>query len=362
MSGREHTYRPGPRIALLVGVSLALHVVALPHVVASLELFAPAVYEAPVAVHVIDGDPLDALTADQIAELVAAEDTVEPEEETPPEPEPDDLPDGQVVETPPPDEEKKPLDADYLAEHDNAVPAETRADRYKVNPDVLSNAYSEESKLQFEDAIDVGATEKSTGATTGNLNLSPSKPGKGPPSSLIPSQWQITNKEGLAAPTLASSRTQSLSGAPQNDLLNEKKGDVTALNTREFVGAAYINRIRRQVNFYWQQNIDNLSPGVRLSKPRYATIVDIVLTSDGALEAVTVTDPSGAEPLDVCVVDAFKVAGPFPNPPEQLVKPDGRVYLSDLEFDVTLGHAQMQYQGIDPRAGVQFPGIMKSPR
>jgi hypothetical protein len=29
---------------------------------------------------------------------------------------------------------------------------------------------------------------------------------------------------------------------------------------------------------------------------------------------------------------------------------------------VQLGRPQMQYQGIDPRAGVQFPGIMKSPR
>jgi TonB family protein len=135
-----------------------------------------------------------------------------------------------------------------------------------------------------------------------------------------------------------------------------------ALNTREFIGSAYINRIKRQVNLYWSQNLDNLSPSVRLSRPRYQTVVDIVLTSEGALQSVTVTDASGSTALDECVLSAFRLAGPFPNPPAQLIARDGQVYLSDLAFEVQLGRAQMQYQGIDPRAGVQFPGIMKSPR
>ncbi len=364
MPARPPTNLPRWQIAILVALSLLLHVVGARVGLPFLGRFDMATYEAPVSVRMLDGDPLDALTPDQLARLEALEQRIDeqmgevPEEE---EEEPDPvMPDGQIVETVTPDEEKQPLVSDYLAEHDNAVPVETRTDAYKVNPEVLSNQYSRDSKMEFEDVIDVGAKDVSTGATVGSL--SDPAPGRGAPRSIIPSAFALTNKEGLAAPTKASSTNQSLSGAPQNDLLNEKLGDTVALNTREFIGAAYINRIRRQVNFYWKQNIDNISSSLRLSKPNYATVVAIVLNGDGQLEAITVTDDSGVTAIDSAVVEAFRVAGPFPNPPEQLIRRDGRVYLSDLSFTLTVGQAQMQYQGIDPRAGVQFPGILKSPR
>jgi hypothetical protein len=325
----------------------------------------PILGDVPVGVEVVDGDPLDALTADQIARLDALEKQLQkPEEdkkeEEKEEPEPDPNPKGQVVEVPKPNEEKIPAKADYLADHNNSVPEETKTLQYKVNPDVLSNQYSKESKLKFEDLLDVGAKEDSSGATVGSL--SDPAPGEGAPHSAIPSPWALTNKEGLAAPSAASSKNQELAGAPQNDLLDEKTSNVTALNTREFIGAAYINRIRRQVNFYWNQNLQNLSSSVRLSNPRYNTVVGVVLNADGALETITVTTTSGSDPLDDCVTSAFRIAGPFPNPPEQLIRRDGRVYLDDLDFEVMLGHAEMPYQGIDPRAGVQFPGILKAPR
>jgi outer membrane biosynthesis protein TonB len=355
-------YTPWGRLTLLLLLSLLLHAVAARYVIPLLH-WRTSAYEAPVAVHVIDGDPLDALTPDEVARLEALELTHTPEDEPKkeePEPEEPKDPKGQVVEIVKPKEEKVPLKADYLSEHDNAVPEETRTEAFKVNPDVLSNQYSRDSKLEFEDLQDVGAKDASSGATVGSL--SPATPGQGAPRSIIPSPWALTNKEGLASPSAASSRTQSLAGAPQNDLLDEKLGASVALNTREFLGSAYINRIRRQVNLYWTQNLDNLSPNLRLSKPRYATVVSIVLSGDGVLENIAITTDSGSVPMDNCVVEAFRVAGPFPNPPEQLVRKDGRVYLSDLDFEVHLGHAQMPYQGIDPRAGVQFPGILKSPR
>ena len=45
-----------------------------------------------------------------------------------------------------------------------------------------------------------------------------------------------------------------------------------------------------------------------------------------------------------------------------MVDRDGRVRLPDMEFTVELTRAEMQYQAVDPRAGVQFPGILKTPR
>jgi len=178
----------------------------------------------------------------------------------------------------------------------------------------------------------------------------------------IPSPYQITNKDGLQRPVPASHADTQLSGSPNNDLLKEKRGDRLALNTREILFAGYLNRIRRLVNFYWSQNLQNLAPSARarLSQSAYRTEVFVVLDGSGNLESIEITDGSGSRELDHAVVDAFRIAGPFPNPPTQLVAPDGRVYLPDFGFHAQLNQANARYQGVDPRAGVRFPGILKA--
>lgn len=363
MTPRGPTWKRWFGLLLILNISIAFHIVVMRFGESLFANWDTMVWEAPVRIELLDGDPAVARLRDPLSPLDALPPTLDDPEETPVEEEEPDIPtvNGQIVETPAPDEEKIPLTADYLAEHNNAVPEETRSQRYKVNPEVLSNVYSEESKYQMDDVIDVGAKDYSTGATVGAPGP-PDVAGKGPPRSALPSQWALTNKEGLAAPVPASSKTQSMAGAPQNDLLKEKLGPQVALNTREFLGAEYMNRIRRAVNFYWQQNLDNVSGSLNLSKSQYSTVVDVVLSGTGVLESIEITHPSGLDPVDFCVTEAFRIAGPFPNPPPQLIAKDGRVYLPDFDFTVQVGKAHMQYQGIDPRAGVQFPGILKSPR
>lgn len=351
--------------ALVVLASLGAHVLLVAALIQwGLPFGGVHPYEAPVSVRLLSGDviPGDVVppSFDSPDAVVVQREEAEPEPEEEKPPEDPEYPDGQIVDTPPPLEEKIPVKADYLAEYNNAVPEETQARRFKVNPDILAPTYSEESRMELKDVQDVGATQASTGATAGGIDAS--EPGKGAPRSRIPSEFSVTNKEGLAAPMMASSSRQDVRGAPQNDRLDEKYGAAVALNTREFYGAEYINRIRRQVNFWWSQNLDNLSPSVRLGKPRYRTVVSVVLDANGNLESIEVTDESGSPPVDSCVVEAFKIAGPYPNPPEQLVAIDNRVYLPDFDFQVNIGQAQMQFQGVDPRANVQFPGILNAPR
>lgn len=281
-----------------------------------------------------------------------------PPEEEPQEPERDD-PTGQIVELPPPEEEQKPEDADYLAEHNVTVPEETRTDDFAVNPEVLAPQYSEEQKLQEESAIDLGVDKPSTGAQVGNRAFDPARDGL---LRNLPSPWAMTNRDGLQDPVPAAHASADVRGAPQNDLLDERLGDAVALNAKEYLYAGYLNRIRRLVNFYWEQNLDNLPAGTPLGKSAYTTGVGVVLDARGALDRIEVTDRSGADILDHCVVRAFELAGPFPNPPDGLIEADGRVYLPDMSFTVRLGQARLNYGGVDPRAGVQFPGLLKSPR
>ena len=266
---------------------------------------------------------------------------------------------GQIVEVAPPDVEEVPLDAEYLSEYDQVVEEETRTERVDINPEVLARIFSDEQKAEQADVENLNVEEESTGATVGNDRFDPNTDGS---LAAVPSPWEVTNRIGPQDP-VPSSQTQSvLQGAPQNDLLDEVVGKTLSLNTTNYPYAGYMERIRRQVNFWWQQNLDNLPSSVRLTKSSYKTSVEVILTGDGVLEFIEVTDESGVEPIDDAVVRAFKVAGPFDNPPEGLIKKDGRVYLPDFDFTVKLGVARVQYRGIDPRAGVQFPGILKSPR
>ena len=280
----------------------------------------------------------------------------EPEEE--PEEEDEDF-EGQIVEIAPPEDQTVPEESEYLAEMNSTVEEETRVEQVELNPEVLAPQFSEEQVYEQEDLVDLNIDKESTGATPGQETFDLATHGT---MASMPSNWTLTNKEGLQDPVPASHAESRLSGAPQNDLLDEKLGDQVAVNAKEFVYAGYLNRIRRLVNYYWRQNVDNLPSSTRLVKPRYRTVVKAVLNADGALELIEITTESGEPTVDDCLVRAFRLAAPFPNPPAGLVERDGRVYLPDMDFTLILAQAQNQYQGIDPRAGVQYPGLLKAPR
>lgn len=279
----------------------------------------------------------------------------EPDVEEPPEP----VLDGQLVDLPKPTEEQKPEESEYLAEHDISVEQEMRSPRFEINPEVLSDVWSRDRKMQQEDLFDVNVEKPSTGAKVGNDRFDPDRDGN---LSALPSPWARTNKDGLQDPVPASHTSSAQAGAPNNDLVDEEAGDRLALNAREYLYAAYLQRIRRLVNFYWNQNLDNLPSSTAIVKAASTTVVEAVLDEHGGLDTIRVTSGAGVAELDDAVVQAFHLAHPFPNPPEGLVSPDGRVYLPTMAFTVRVGPAQMRYQGVDPRAGVQFPGVLKSPR
>lgn len=281
----------------------------------------------------------------------------EPEEEEEPTPEVDW--DGQVVEIAEPEVQERPEDADFLAEYNQRVEEETKVKEFRLNPEVIAKTFSPEDKLQLEDAEDVGATDHSTGAQVGNDRFDPDRDGS---LAALPSPYKVTNKDGLQAPTVGSFSTQSITGSPSNDRLDVREGEAVNLNTKEFLYAAYINQIKRMVSFYWNQNLDNLGGQLMLTRPRYTTVVSIVIGPDGRLQDARVDDDSGSPPLDQAVIAAFRLASPFPPPPEGLMEKDGLAYLDMLAFTVEVGNGKARYMGVDPRAGTQFPGILKTPR
>jgi len=264
---------------------------------------------------------------------------------------------GQIVDVAP-KAEPAPEVADFLAEHERSTERETRTDRFRVNPEVIDDVYSTEDELQFEDLTNVDAVDPSTGAQVGNDRFDPDEDGS---LAALPSPFQVTNKDGLQKPVPASHRASLISGAPNNDRYDLETDDRLALNANKIRFANYLNRIRRLVNFYWSQQLHN-DPGParsQLTKPSYETAVFVILSGDGKLESIEVQRSSGSSYMDSAVVRAFEIASPFPEPPPPLIANDGRVYLPNFDFTVTMGRPSGGFQGIDPRAGVQFPGILK---
>ena len=59
-----------------------------------------------------------------------------------------------------PEIEEEPKEADYLAEESHRVEEETASKNFTLNPEIIAPTYSEEQQVQYEDAIDVNATEQ----------------------------------------------------------------------------------------------------------------------------------------------------------------------------------------------------------
>ena len=266
---------------------------------------------------------------------------------------------GQIVDLAPPEESKRPDDAEYLSAFDIDVEEEMKSERFELNPEVIAPEWSEESTMQNPDLMESNVDKPSTGATVGQDRFDPDRDGA---LENLPSDWTFTNKDGLQDPIAASHLNSQLSGAPQNDLLDEDRGDRVALDAKEYLYHEYISRIRQIVGYYWDQNVDNTVRSVPLARSSYRTETEVILNSDGAVEVIEVTGESGSPELDDCVVRAFRMAGPFPNPPSGLIERDGRVYLPSMGWTLQLSTARLRFSGVDPRSGVEYPGLHKSPR
>jgi protein TonB len=117
-----------------------------------------------------------------------------------------------------------------------------------------------------------------------------------------------------------------------NDYLNDiKEGAQTLLNTREFAYYSFYNRVRKQLEQFWEPNLKNkiekmLERGRTIASDKeHSTKLLVVLDDEGVIRKILVENTSGYVDLDQAAVEAFNKAGPFPNPPKGLIEKDGTV-------------------------------------
>lgn len=116
-----------------------------------------------------------------------------------------------------------------------------------------------------------------------------------------------------------------------NDYLEDiPLGDLTHLNTVEYKFYGYYHRIRQKLEGFWgrsvQEKAETLAGEGRAiaSDDAHITALRIVMNSAGEIVDVVILGSSGVKELDDAAIESFNAAGPFPNPPKDLIV-DGRV-------------------------------------
>lgn len=119
--------------------------------------------------------------------------------------------------------------------------------------------------------------------------------------------------------------------ATSDHLKKLPNGAETMLNTREFAYFTFYQRVRQQLEQFWEPGLKNkirkmFDRGRQIAADQeHATKLLVVIDSEGVIRRVMVQNTSGYSDLDDAAVDAFNKAGPFPNPPRGMMEKDGLV-------------------------------------
>ena len=115
--------------------------------------------------------------------------------------------------------------------------------------------------------------------------------------------------------------------ARSSDFIEEVPlGDFTRLNTQEFKFYGFYHRIRQKLEQFWgaklQEEMERLYRSGRTiaSGRNLLTSLVIKMNSKGEIVHIQLNSTSGVQELDEVAITSFNEAGPFPNPPKNMLK------------------------------------------
>ena len=115
--------------------------------------------------------------------------------------------------------------------------------------------------------------------------------------------------------------------ARNNDYMeNIPLGDITDLNTQQSKYYGFYFRIKQKVEQFWSSSLRQKATDLYRSGRSLAsnntkiTSLRITLDTMGNVVSIFVKKTSGIQELDEAAVESFNKAGPFPNPPKEMLK------------------------------------------
>lgn len=112
-----------------------------------------------------------------------------------------------------------------------------------------------------------------------------------------------------------------------------KFGDFTALNTDRHLYYTFYSRIEEMIRSRWVNYAKAVVYGVEMGTERvngratWVTKLEVLLDKEGNFKKAILHESSGVRNLDAAPVQAFRDAGQFPNPPQEMVKDDGSIHI-----------------------------------
>ncbi len=111
-----------------------------------------------------------------------------------------------------------------------------------------------------------------------------------------------------------------------NDYVEEVAlGDFTHLNTVEYKHYGFFHRIRQKLEQFWGKTLHEKANNIFRSGRRLPasdnliTSLQVTLNTKGEIVSVKILGTSGVRELDDAAIESFNEAGPFPNPPKDLL-------------------------------------------
>lgn len=131
---------------------------------------------------------------------------------------------------------------------------------------------------------------------------------------------EIYSQKGLPS---GHGETQQI-GASSDYVADVPLGDVTNLNTVEYKYYGFYHRIRQKLEQFWGRSLHDkaaqlVKQGRRISSDELITSLRITLDKDGEITRIQILGTSGVQEIDDAAVESFNDAGPFPNPPKDLI-------------------------------------------
>ena len=117
-----------------------------------------------------------------------------------------------------------------------------------------------------------------------------------------------------------------------NDYIDDMTlGDFTHLNTTEFKHYGFYHRIRQKLEQFWGRSVQEkaqalFKSGRTIASQDHITAMTVILNERGEIVDAVIKSSSGVRELDQAAIESFNQAGPFPNPPKDLLK-DGRAVI-----------------------------------
>jgi TonB family protein len=253
---------------------------------------------------------------------------------------------GQVVDLPPPLEEKRPDKSRFLSEYDTKVTKETKGPSVPFKPGRMvpnrpvarkqtTQPPSPQQRKQIERKVMKLAMRTQPELPRSELEKheqgdEPAKVEKpevqlpkGPKMPQSPKNASPKKRISLKDLKLSEKELAKALGSRVNDYLkNVAEGKQTLLNSKRWRFASFFNRVKRQVAQNWHPDVvyKRRDPKGNVYGFRdRLTVLRVKLSPAGKLKDIHLEKACGVGFLDDEAMSAFRAAEPFPNPPKGLV-------------------------------------------